>query len=399
MPPQPQQGLWGNITGNSTRHSRSDDRDINESDAQAMPRRRTHNSGNNDVSGNNGMSGMSGSSRGVQQGEEAEQNRGRSRDRSNTSSSSQVSSDATAASRLSGMMSTVRRRALQSYEDASAAVSASGPNNRRALLVLLVVLALVVLVMIVAFVIYQVQRGDLKAVTVVHQPLNMTTMTKPRTTDKAKLPPTLNGQEYSNSFWVYLFDYQPTASHKMLFMRGGNGTTVANASPIVFMDQTTNKLYVAARTTLTPVTGITTLADVMNVGTSMYAVATIEYVPLQRWVHIVASIKDSTMTLYFDGKLYTVSSVNDVMLNAKSGTGVRPLFSGTAGDMTVGMIDNTSACRAFLARVQVLNYAMTGADAEQDYRRGPASASIMGALGLPQYGVRAPVYRTDDTSA
>lgn len=298
--------------------------------------------------------------------------------------------------RVAMLVSSMRRRAVQSYEDASAAVASSGPNNRRAMLVLLVVLALVVLVMIVAFIVYRVQRGDLRAVTIVHQPLNMTTMSKPYVTDKAKLPPTLNGQEYSYSFWIYLFDYQPTSSHKMIFMRGGNSTSVTNASPIVFMDKSTNKMYVAARTTLTP-TKMSKLTDIVDVGTSMYALGTIEYVPLQRWVHIVVSIKDSSMTLYFDGKLYTVSSVNDVLLKASVRTTppVRPLFTGTTGDMTVGMITDTSACRAFLARMQVLNYAMTGADAETDYRRGPAATSVMGALGLPEYGVRAPVYRTD----
>lgn len=293
----------------------------------------------------------------------------------------------------------VQTMAARSFEQVNEALSSSGPNNRKAMLVLLVVMALVVLVMLVAFIVYRVQRGDLQGVLVVSHPVNLINLSSPMTIDKSKLPPTLNGQEYSYSFWLYLIDYEPTSSHKMLFMRG---LGVGASSPIVFMDQSANMLYFAARTTRS--LAVSSLAGVLD-PSNMYALATVQYVPLQRWVQIIVSVKDGAMTLFVDGQLYTVTSVADALSAATASAAEdgrtapaqspRPLFNGTSGDITVGAISGTSPCRAFLSRLQVFNYAMTSTDAEHDYDNGPASATIMGALGLPEYGVRSPMYRID----
>lgn len=300
----------------------------------------------------------------------------------------------------SAAFSRFKSSAISSYEQAAEAVSSSGPNNRRAMLVLLVVIALLVLIVIVAFIIFRVQRGGLLNANVIKSPINLTTMSSPLAIDQSLLPATLNGQEYAYSFWLYVYDYEKTASFKTLFKRGDPGTTdnnYARSSPLVFMDGSTNKLYILARTSMTP--SSVTLADALDPANG-FAIATVQYMPEQRWVHIMVSLKDSAMTVYFDGKLYTVVSVTDVLranpTDANNGPNYRPTFMGTSGSVTIGQLQGGARCTAFLTRLSFYNYAMTGTDADAEYRQGPATSSVMGAIGLPEYGVRTPVYRVDN---
>ena len=258
-----------------------------------------------------------------------------------------------------------------------------------------VVIAIIVIVLILAFIVYRMRRSNLSVASIVKNPKRLYDMGGPYSVDSARLPATLNGQEYSFSMWLYITDFTTTNEHKLIMMRGGNGPTLDGASPIVFMDKSTNKLYISIRTNQSP-TSIPTLDTVLN-KTSKYLTGVIEYVPLQRWVGIAFVVQDNLLTVYLNGDIYTVENVYDI-----ASTGSRPVFSGLKGNVLIGSIANsgtnrTASTQGFISRTYFYNYALTPDDIKAVTSSGPVpGSSILANIGMSEYGVRAPIYRVGD---
>jgi len=133
-----------------------------------------------------------------------------------------------------------------------------------------------------------------------------------------------------------------------------------------------------------------------------YSVSIIDYVPLQRRVHVAFSVQDAIVTIFMDGEIYSVKSITDIPnvdpVNTNSGsilsTSARGFYSNTIGDMYVG--DSKYMTRGFVSRMQYFNYACTQKQMEQVYKAGPVKQSILSMIGLGTYGVRAPVYKIDE---
>lgn len=251
------------------------------------------------------------------------------------------------------------------------------------------VVCVVVLVLIIAYIVWRIRRRDLKNTTLVDAPLLLYGSGVPLTISKSKIPPTVNGQEYSYSMWMYLVQYDLSASPMLVFGRGikpGN----KGGSPLVYLDSKTNLMYVSVATNTALLT--TTIDQVST--SSDYVTAKINYVPLQRWVNITMVIQDYLMTLYMDGDIYTVSNITDApdagwTQTSQSG----PVFGPTAGDITVG--SGAPQAKGFLSQLQFFNYALTQNDVQTRYAAGPTSASAMAMFGVPAYGIRSPLYKLD----
>ena len=178
-----------------------------------------------------------------------------------------------------------------------------------------IIIALILIVIIVVYIIYRIKRSDLQNVVILKNSTRLYNMKETYKFEAHNLPPTLNGQEYSYSFWLYLVEYPPMENHAVLMCRGGSGQTVDRSNPIVFLDKNTNKLYVCVRTTM-PASrqitasmgpqildniiqgstgGLTSIDNTRNA--SGYLTAAIEYVPLERWVHIMFVVQDKLLTL------------------------------------------------------------------------------------------------------
>jgi hypothetical protein len=143
----------------------------------------------------------------------------------------------------------------------------------------------------------------------------------------------------------------------------------------------------------------------------------VDYVPLQRWVNYTFTVQNNLLSVYQDGSLYTVSDLFDMIdmtcpANQSNSCTSRPLFSGVTGDMTIGnpttcpagepSSTNNSTCisdvNGFVSRVQFFNYALTSKQARQVYNAGPGSGGMLRLLGLPEYGVRSPIYQIGSTT-
>jgi hypothetical protein len=266
-------------------------------------------------------------------------------------------------------------------------------NDNGKTLAVFVVFALVVIVLIIAFLVYRMRRSDLTASTLVKAPRRLYSMTNPYSVDAESMPATMNGQEYSFSMWLYITDFTTTERHKIIMMRGPSATLI-DASPVVFMDKATNKLYISIRTNATPATGQDTLEKILISASSRFLTATIEYVPLQRWVNIAFVVQDNLLSVYMNGDMYTVENVYDL---AKGTVLSRPVFAGIKGNVLIGKLDGTDSATAFISRAHFFNYALSPDDVRAISMEGPVPGSgIMGTIGISDYAVRTPIYRVGE---
>ncbi|PNH00910.1 hypothetical protein TSOC_013243 [Tetrabaena socialis] len=260
-----------------------------------------------------------------------------------------------------------------------------------------VILALIAFAVIIAFLVIKLKGTQASGVLIVDTPLKLYNMPTQTRIEQTKIPPTVNGQEFSASFWLYLVDFQPTKDGpQLIFMRGTDTTDLGGANPIVALDGQTNRLYVSARTSAAKITNPSTFYDP---ATSNYLTTTIDYFPLQRWVNVVMVVKDDSMSLYLNGSLYTVANVSDLVSTTgpKALTRNRPVFAACTGSLVVGATGVTGVRdpRAYIAQFRFFNYALTIKDITAIYSSGPSSTSLLARLGLAGYGLRTPIYRVE----
>ena len=252
---------------------------------------------------------------------------------------------------------------------------------------ILVGVALLAIVAVLAYLAYRFIRRDLDSYTLVKGTQKLYGLQQAITVDSSVLPATINGQEYSYSFWLYLADFKADTKHKLVFRRGD----ASGRNPVVFLDKNTNKLYLGLRTN--QATTDMSLEDIADCGTDddEYLTVQVDYIPLQRWVHIAFVVQDQMVSVFVDGDLYTVASVAD------KATDNRPILSPTHGDVQIGVADQSSDIRpvadGYIGKFAFFNYGLVHADVRRLYAQGPRGSTVLGALGLSEYGVRSPVYR------
>lgn len=263
-------------------------------------------------------------------------------------------------------------------------------------IVVFCLVVLLLIVVVIVYIVYRMKRTDLQSVEIVKSPRNLFNESNSSAFvfPASRIPSTLNGQEYSFSFWLYLSDYMPTQNYRMLFMRGGNTSSMlGNSCPVVFLDNRTNKLYVSVRTNLSSTPSGSDLSKLLDKKRYNIVTATVEYVPLQRWVNVTFVVQDNLLTVYMDGDMYTVENVHDLYDPAR-GTD-RPIFAGLSGDVIVGNIQNTSTTPGFISRLKYFNYALTTRDVRSLYDKGPVNTGVLSKFGVSEYGFRTPVYRLE----
>lgn len=275
-----------------------------------------------------------------------------------------------------------------------------GSNNAN-LFVTLAVLVVIALIVIIIYIIYQVQKRNLKSVNILGSPRKLFDLDgDDQDFEDSKMVPTMNGQEFTYTFWLYLLDFDETTERpRMVFMRGSNAPELEGASPVVFMDGGTNRLYITITTNRTAegddgqIETLTHLLPGSNINKKVLT-AVVEYVPLQRWVNITFTLQDNLLTVYQDGDMYTVKNVHDLW--DKETSGERPAFSGTRGDLHLGPTENNSdLINGYLSGLKFYNYALMQNDAKSIYNAGPVTNGWLEKLGISRYGVQAPIYKIE----
>ena len=247
----------------------------------------------------------------------------------------------------------------------------------------------------------------------------------------AELAKNANGSRKSFSFWIYINDmtkykgqYQTVAA---VSSDGDNKYNIESCSPYIFLDKNNNTLFIRFtklddkeyNNKIKQIVSPSNLHEFMQSGIS------IDYVPIQRWVHI-AIVCDSntfktTLYAYVDGDLVKTLSHGEAFKLA----GYTSNYTDTTCAANVGSLICAKA-EANLAELQNLNINMTGylyvgnvrdysdgigpgfygllssftsynyelnqQDIYSIYNEGPITG-FLAKLGLSSYGVRSPVYK------
>ncbi len=264
--------------------------------------------------------------------------------------------------------------------------------------------------------------------------------TEPKLISSSLIPQELVGREYAFSFWLYLNDYNQVIGNtttgtpygKLIFYRVGDSGAVSSASPIVFMDPISNKLYIAIKTTdsnlnSTNYSSTTNLQDIVknnyfesnqeynatSTTLNYHVILKIDYIPVQRWVNIAFVVNNSLFTTFLDGEIYSVRTAADIKASKPIATDTvgnvidfNLVPTKTSGDLSLGatsLLGNNISVNGYIGRLYYYNYAANIDDIKTAYYKGP-TRSPLSIPGLSksesgetvQYGFRSPFYKLSE---
>jgi hypothetical protein len=216
--------------------------------------------------------------------------------------------------------------------------------------------------------------------------------------DLEGIPSSSNGQRRTYTYWIYINDMiQNKGLYKNVFYVGDSSDgSLDNISPCVFLDKVDNKMHIRFTSKSPASTGkkLTTIVSNDDDVPVFKTVATIDYVPLQRWVHIGVVVNDNyqggNITLYVDGEL--AKSINSGNVDNGVTKKYDNLNLDKMGKLYVGgdsKVGNVSGFSGLLSKVTFFNYDLNQADIINDYHKGP----IDGVLASLGYGLRGPIYK------
>ena len=266
----------------------------------------------------------------------------------------------------------------------------------------------------------------------------------------AEIPRAYNGKRMTISFWVYIHDVDRYKGiYRHLWHRGDK--SVGGASPLVFLDKSSNRMHIRFekhtgstkdmsmavpfdRTINTRIldraSGATSAANfegtvdnldhALELDLATHGI-TIDYVPIQRWVHVAIVVNEEInggmMYAYLDGELvkqevsgrkvsketivkgkYTSDAVGTNKAVLTTVTKIRQyqdLNLDKPGDVYTGgstVEDVGPGFSGLVSNIFFANHDLNAADIYKIYEAGPVD-NLAAKLGLPAYGVRSPVYR------
>ena len=194
--------------------------------------------------------------------------------------------------------------------------------------------------------------------------------------------------EFTYSFWVYLREVKNVSGAdvvddpkpQLLFMRN-NKDDFENANPVVYIENNTNTMKIALRTGDATDTD---LNDIHQNSSDAYEHFTIKYIPVKRWVNVMINVDNKRGTIFLDGEIVETRILNNSV-------------SETNGDVYLGADSDITTPNALISKIQFFNYSIrTPNDIRKIYDDGPIKKqTVMRMLGLPNIGVRSPIYNLE----
>jgi len=175
------------------------------------------------------------------------------------------------------------------------------------------------------------------------------------------LPDLSNGAEFGYSLWLYLQPGPGAGADRLVLAHpvDGNGARLA-------LDRDTNSLKFTV--------------------TGAEDAPAIKYLPMSRWVHVVAVYANGTLTYFMDGEVHSVHAI-DVPLS----------FAGPTGNLTISGGNNVPGYAGFtgyVGYVSYLNFYPSPGLVKRLYAMGPTpTRGFFSLFGMQGYGVRSPVYK------
>lgn len=212
------------------------------------------------------------------------------------------------------------------------------------------------------------------------------------------MPSSGNGFRRTYTFWIYIDNMNENKGlFKHVFHIGSENDMVNTASPMVFLDKHNNKMYVrfakkgGGASGGTDYTSLNSVSDNAFPGYLQNAIE-IDYVPMQRWVHVGVVVSDGVdgglVQVYLDGELASTSS------SSEDGKDFDNMDLDKGGSLVVGGNGQSGKDPGFaglLSKVSIWNYDLNSRDIYNSYADGP----IDGVLASMGYGLRTPIYRVN----
>jgi len=295
-------------------------------------------------------------------------------------------------------------------------------------MIIIIAVTILLFIFVILYITFAMKSKNLKGKVLLNVPVKVDTRDTAIQIVNGTMPKSMVGREYSYSTWMYLESFSQdmntvtkTPYHKLIMYRGTAGD-IASANPIVMMDGRSNKLYVIIKTTESSIASSTVSNDLNEILTKNYfwnqemslenpmvnkhIVLTIDYVPLQRWVHIMLVVDNKVMTLYLDGEIYSVKSTDEYKASrqphvTRLGRTIdyNLIVEKTDGDLFIGksLIGGKRTIDGYIAKVEFFNYALSVDKVKKVYQDGPLPRGLLAWLGLGQYGFRAPIYKLNQS--
>jgi hypothetical protein len=263
-------------------------------------------------------------------------------------------------------------------------------GNKTHKMIAIGILIIVLTVLLLIYIARRITRKDLISEEILKKPFKLYaggSLSKPFVYSSAKIPASKNGIEFTYSFWLYASSFDITSLPKLIFTRGFDGN-YGSASPIVYMDAKTNSLHFSVRTN---VSDTSASLSTVRANEARFLNATVQYVPMQRWVQFALIVKENVMTVLMDGELYTIENVLDMHTAADVGAMIRP----HAGDLSIGSMAGSAGLKGYITKFDIFNYAINISDVKSLYKKGPFSTTdtILSKLGFGDYKMRMPIYK------
>ena len=222
-----------------------------------------------------------------------------------------------------------------------------------------------------------------------------------------KMLPNSNGIKRTYSFWIYINDInQYNGSYRHIAHIGSKHQQIKDSSPYIFLDSKSNKIHVRFSPKDDPLLLTSTLNEqdekdpskLLKFGHEQNACGiTINYVPIQRWVHVAIVISDVNggfLYTYIDGELADVVKASDANLN------LHELNFENIGNLYVGgsisnTQINTTGFSGLISKFTIYNYDLNKNDIYKEYNKGPLNG-LLASIGIPNYGLRNPVYKLNN---
>lgn len=215
-----------------------------------------------------------------------------------------------------------------------------------------------------------------------------------------------NGIKRSYGFWIYINDINKyKGKFRHIAHIGDSARKIKNACPYIFLDNQNNSIHVRfapieddlTDTATHRLNAITTKEQLLgsSVTTNGKCGITINYIPTQRWVHVVIVVSDvngGIVYTYIDGELTqqenTKLTLHELNFETKDST----LFVGGSASNTE--VD-AMGFSGLLSKFSLYNYDLNKNDIYKEYNKGPLNG-LLTSMGIVGYGLRNPVYKLND---
>jgi hypothetical protein len=216
-----------------------------------------------------------------------------------------------------------------------------------------------------------------------------------------------NGIKRTYGFWIYINDINKyKGKYRHIAHIGDTARKIKNACPYIFLDNHNNSIHVrfapledtitdTAVHRLNAIESKDTLFNYSSGSGNGKCGITINYIPTQRWVHVVIVVSDvngGIVYTYIDGELTqqenTKLTLHELNFETKDST----LFVGGSASNTE--VD-AMGFSGLLSKFSLYNYDLNKNDIYKEYNKGPLNG-LLTSMGIVGYGLRNPVYKLND---